>query len=289
MNSQNGYKIYPVTRELNTQEAFISILFFIFISVYISSFWGTAASYLPSPMDKWVYIYIPLVKKWWLNNIMIDQPYIFKMRILWYLVCFVMAFLIPVILIKSTGRKLTDYGLALPNKLGLRITALCVLVSIPFGLWIVIESPYEHKISLIYILSLLSKIPEHFVICGILIGLMVPGRILPEPMNFASPEGNRFNRFIRSLGLAETGFCGTNVNFLRWFGINMSMLVAILCSTFLYWSIHWSRANYVEVYTSLPGGVAIAYLTIRAHSIWPTVIAHWTLNLIPIGILQLFK
>jgi len=288
MNKDLKGNIYPVTRELDSREAVISFTFYLIIFIYVSSFWGTAASYLPSPLDRWVYLYLPVMKNWWLNNVLVSYPYIFKMRILWYLVCFIMAFLIPVMIIKITGRKIADYGIAMPNKLGLIITALSVLVSIPFGLWLVIESPYEHKVSVTYILSLLSKIPEHFAICGILIGVMVPGRVLPEPLQFSGIYGNRIQRLMRSLGLAQTGYSGTNVKFLRWLGINWSMFVAILCSSLLYWSIHWGRANYVEVYTSLPGGIAIAYLTIRTHSIWPTIIAHWTLNLVPIGILKIF-
>ena len=40
---------------------------------------------------------------------------------------------------------------------------------------------------------------------------------------------------------------------------------------------------------SFPGGVAVAYVTLRSHSIWPAILAHWTMNLIPLGLLALSR
>lgn len=276
-------------RELTPREALVSVLFFVLILIYITSFWGKAATYLPAPFDRWVYVYAKFFLEPWVKNVLEGYPLQYKLKMLWFLVCFFMAMLIPALLIKISKRNLSDYGLGLPNILGYRITIISILVSIPFGLWIYIASPVPYSLSIIYILSLLNKVPEHFVICGILIGLMLPGRKLPYPIKLAPIEGTLWYRLLRSFGLAQTDHTGSDVNIFKWFGINWSMLIAILLSGFIFWTIHWGRINPMEAYTSLPGGIAIAYLTIRTHSIWPTVIAHWTLNLVPLGILYLLK
>lgn len=197
--------------------------------------------------------------------------------------------LIPIIVILLSKRKLTDFGIGMLNKLGIRLTSIAILVSIPFGLWIQLESPYPHRLTTMYVLSLFNKIPEHFLILGILVALMLPNRRLPSPAYMAPVEGTRGQRILRWLGIGQPMTIDSDSRALAWFGLNWTSLFAITVSGFVFYLIHLGRANHIEVALSLPGGILVSYITFRTHSIWHAIPAHWTLNLVPMAIINYFK
>jgi len=151
---------------------------------------GGLAKLLPPPYNQWTFIYEPLIGPWWINNFFLDQPEYIRLEILWYILCFVSSLVIPIIFLVLIRRKLTDFGIGMLNKLGIRLTGIAIIVSIPFGLWIQITSPYPHRLTTMYVLSLFNKIPEHFLILGILVALMLPHRRLPYPAFLAQIEGS---------------------------------------------------------------------------------------------------
>lgn len=276
------------TKNRTPREWIISIKLYAVLLVYIAFFWARFARFLPAPYNQWTYLYEPFIAPWWTRNFFLDQPVDIRREILWYIICFVSSMLIPAVFFIFRGRNLTDFGIGMLNKLGIRLTGIAIAFSIPFGLWIQIASPYPHRLTWMYVLSLLNKVPEHFLICGILTATMLPLRRLPNPVYLAPIEGSRGKKILRWLGIAQPVTRDSDNSQLAWFGLNWTSLFAICASGLAFFMIHIGRLNPVEVALSLPGGILISYITFRTHSIWHAIPAHWTLNLVPIGILYLW-
>ncbi len=278
-----------ITKNRSPRKWATSILILVGITIYVAIFWAQLAKLLPPPYNQWTFIYEPLIGQWWIDNFFLNQPEYNRLTILWYILCFISSMGIPIIIIILRGRKLTDFGLGMLNKLGIRLTAIAIIVSIPFGLWIQLASPYPHRLSTMYILSLFNKIPEHFLILGILVALMLPNRRLPNPAFLAPIEGSTGKKILRWLGIAQPTTIDSDNRTLAWFGLNWTSLFAIVVSGLVFYMLHLGRANHVEVALSLPGGIVVAYITFRTHSIWHAIPAHWTLNLVPMAILHFYK
>lgn len=185
---------------------------------------------------------------------------------------------------------MSDVGLGLPNTIGWRIIILGIVVSVPFGILLMKSRNYgsgQNPLSPEFLMTLLSMIPEHFLVTGVCTALMLPGRRLPSYVRLEPVEGNFFKRGLRWFGLAQSSSNSAGNRILDWFGLNWFSLFAIVASGALFRMIHLGKGD-LELMLSFPGGVGIAYMTIRSHSIWPSVISHWSLNLIPMGFLLLF-
>ena len=186
MNSSHSSNIeIDITKNRSKRSWAISVAILISLTAYILIFWARLAKLLPEPYNSWTFIYEPFIGPWWINNFFLDLPVYTRLDILWYILCFISSMLIPIIVILISKRKLTDFGIGMLNRLGIRLTSIAILVSIPFGLWIQLESPYPHRLTTMYVLSLFNKIPEHFLILGILVALMLPNRRLPSPAYMA--------------------------------------------------------------------------------------------------------
>lgn len=278
-----------LTKNRSTRKWAVSILWLIGITAYVAIFWARLAKLLPAPYNQWTFIYEPLIGPWWINNFFLDLPEYTRLEILWYILCFISSMVIPIIIILIKKRKLTDFGLGMLNRLGIRLTVVAIIISIPFGLWIQLASPYPHRLTTMYALSLFNKIPEHFLILGILVALMLPLRRLPSPAYVAPIEGSALTKIFRWLGIAQPMTPDSDNRILAWFGLNWTLLFAMVASGLVFYMIHLGRANHVEVALSLPGGILVSYVTIRTHSIWHVIPAHWTLNLVPMAILHFYK
>jgi hypothetical protein len=276
------------TKNRTRRDWLISCILLIGIVAYIAVFWARLAELLPPPYNRWTFIYEPLIGEWWINNFFLDRSVYDRLDILWYIICFLSSLFIPAVFLTLLGRKLTDFGIGMLNTLGIRLTSIAIALSIPFGLWIQTSSPYRHELSGLYILSLLNKIPEHFLICGILTAFMLPLRRLPNPAYMAPIEGSKGKKALRWLGIAQPITRDSDNRVLAWFCLNWTSLFAIVVSGLAFFMIHIGRDNQVEMWLSLPGGITIAYITFRTHSIWHAIPAHWTLNLVPMGILYLW-
>jgi len=286
-DTESGY--IDITKNRTLREWGISFAFLIPLTIYIAIFWARLAKLLPPPYNEWTFIYEPLIAPWWINNFFLNQPEYIRLEILWYILCFVSSMVIPIIFLILRGRKLTDFGIGMLNRLGIRLTSIAIIVSIPFGLWIQLASPYPHRLTTMYVLSLFNKIPEHFLILGILTALMLSQRRLPNPAYMAPVEGSTGQKILRWLGIAQPATIDSDNSILAWFGLNWTSLFAISVSGLVFFMIHLGRANPVEVALSLPGGMLVAYITFRTHSIWHAIPAHWTLNLVPMAILHFYK
>lgn len=253
----------------------VTFLLLFIILVFIWSFWEVSA----------------FLKPWWVENILTSWNENNRIEALWLVVWTIMGMIIPSALLYSSGLKLSDVGMGMPNALGLRMIILGIVVSIPFGLLLSISKNNYSRENLLtpeYLMILLSMIPEHFLVTGVCTALMLPGRRLPSPVCLDPVEGDLITKGFRWFGLAQ-GSANTGGNrILEWFGLTWVSLFAIVASGAVFRMIHLGKDD-LELALSFPGGVAIAYMTIRTRSIWPSVISHWSLNLVPAGISLLFK
>ncbi len=119
----------------------------------------------------------------------------------------------------------------MPNALGRRMLAAGVILSIPIGLWLAMSIPQggaTTPVNLHYICSLTVMIPEHFLISGVLVALMLPERKLPHPMVIAPVTGGLTLRTLRWIGLAQPGDSTSAPRFLSWWGLGWDSLAAVL-------------------------------------------------------------
>ncbi len=244
--------------------------------VYICMFWGEAASFFPKPLSQWACFCRRTLRLWYHERLA-----------LWLAAQFCVGMVVPTVLLMLCGGGLAQVGFGWPNALGRRLIMVSIVLSIPFGVWLLnsfTQRPGRPIINLHYVCGLLVAVPEHFLICGIFLAVMLPGRALPDPAPMATVEGPFALRVLRWLGLAQPPPSENAGWILAWFGLTGSSLVAVLVSGTLFWMVHIGKGD-LEALLSLPGGVAVAYVTLRSRSIWPAVLGHWAMNLIPLGLL----
>ncbi len=258
----------------------VSAMLAVAVAAYVVTFWGNVPAYLPHWLAGWTRPVRMLQADWYHHRFML---------------CLVLEFaigLVPAAGLVAWWRSINAVGLGWPNVLGRRLIAVSVLVSVPFGFWLVRAAPTtshanwaEFRETLVL---MTLTIPEHALICGTLVGLMLPGRRLPEVVPVAAVTGSLPGRALRWLGLAQPSSPPGPSKALAWFGLTPESLLAIVCSGVVFWLAHFGKPNLTEVALSLPGGIAVAYMTLRSRSIWPALIAHCTMNLVPLGLLALF-
>ena len=163
---------------------------------------------------------------------------------------FVFGFLVPGVVLRLAGLRLADAGIGLPNLAGLRLGVFFAFLCVPVGFWMAARVPNPWGTPLFETLELLSMIPEHFMIFGITLALMLPARRLPRfgPISIAGPE-----------------------------------LFAILVAAALFLLVHLGNKPALEVLLATPIGLVFAYLTLVTGSIWPALAVHWALNLLPMA------
>jgi hypothetical protein len=262
----------------------ISLVIFFIGAVYVCTWWGRGV--------RWAQPWLPpLLSQYWIDLQRTVKRWQGDSFWRWLLTQFLVA-LVPVLLCMAFRRRPRDIGLGRFNVLGWWLIALSVLLSIPFGLLIIYTYPGASPLpnsfreAALTLGRITAIVPEHILVCGLFVALMLPGRRLPAKVPVASVQGPWGKRALRWLGLAQPVEGG---RVLPWFGLTGASFVAVVTSGILFWLAHLGKANIVEVSLSLPGGVAVAYVTLRCGSVWPAIIAHFTMNLIPGGIAMLFR
>lgn len=262
----------------------IAVLIFLLLAIYLTGFWGWGLSramrlgWFPHELGIWYRFCQTDLAPLWRGS---------SMR--WLVAQTILAMLVPAALMLPFRRYPTHVGIGLPNVLGYRLILISVVLSIPFGLWLLGTLP-EGSLDRMdyrrYAYNLAAMVPEHYLICGTAVALMLPGYRLPHPVPLAPVAGSRLVRVLRWMGLAQPA-AGSGSRPLAWMGLTGASLWAILASGTLFWLGHVGKEHGLEVLLSWPGGVAVSYVTLRSRSIWPAVIAHWTMNLIPLTLLFL--
>jgi hypothetical protein len=262
----------------------ISLLIFVIGVLYICTWWGSGAKFarpwLPQPLTDLAGFVRTHNSHWYYSHFGG-----------WLLFQFAIG-VVPVLSVMAFRRTPGDLGLGRFNVLGLRLILASVLISIPCGFLLIhtgaVPLPASFQVALRLLGQLLPVVPEHMCVCGVFVALMLPDRRLPQTIPIAGVQGPWSRRILRWLGLAQP-VDGKGGRVLPWFGLTTESLVAVVASGILFWLAHLGKRDIVEVSLSLPGGVAVAYVTLRSRSIWPAIIAHFTMNVIPVGMLAIFR
>jgi hypothetical protein len=179
---------------------------------------------------------------------------------------FLFGLIIPAIGVRVMGRPLGDFGITLPSVSSIRLGALFSLVCVPIGFWLAARVPDPWGDPLFVSLELFAMIPEHFLIFGVAMALMLPTRRLPHYRSLNSPDASSIER--RPIDSVRLG--GRN-------------LFAIVVGAALFQIVHLGSMPTLEILFATPIGLMFAYLTLRTGSIWPALAVHWLLNLLPMA------
>jgi len=269
----------------------ISLLLIVLGTIYITTFAGRILELLPPPFCHWSNISYKWLEPWWNEHVLVSSSREIQRIFMWLTVNWIAGFFIPAGLLLIFRRKLSDAGLGIPNIIGWRLVILSVLLSIPFGLLFLAADYVPRDVSKInfiqFICGLSIMIPEHFLICGTFTAILLPQRKLPYPVPVAPVEGHAIIRMLRWVGLAQPQYNNGPNRLLSWFGLTPISLFAISVSGIVFGMVHVGK-DPLELILSFPGGVAVAYVTLRSHSIWPAIFAHWTMNLVPMALILIF-
>ena len=243
------------------------VLVFVLIAMYVALFWGKAPMLLGEPIAAWSRLIKPSI-----DGLYPGRP------LAWLLVHTGVGLAAPLLVAAALRRAPHEWGLGRPNALGVRFAVLAMLISVPFGLWLTasVGMTAAHPLDLVWLCSMLVLVPEHFLICGATVALLRPDLRLAEPR---PPLACRSAPLIRMLHWLGFGRAPDDSG--SWLGLARGDAVAILASGLLFGLVHVGKGHALELALSFPGGVAIAYLTVRSRSIWPAVMAHWSLNIAP--------
>ena len=264
------------------KHALISALLFLIALVYVSAFWGEFAGLFGETISRWSHILDRHIAPAWREHCFTSLDPGRRSILLYLVTAVVFALIVPAIVLRLCGRSVWDVGLGLPNRAGRNMLLLAVVLSVPFGFFLQQSWPTFHTTGMLVFWTVTAHaamIPEHFLICGTVTAILLERRRLPREQPFSPVEGSPALRFLRRLGLAQQGR-----GILAWFGLNRTSLAAIVLSGFLFGAIHIGKDNPWEIFLSFPGGVTVAYMTLRSGSIWPAILAHWAMNLIPAAI-----
>lgn len=275
------------------RNAILSGLIFFGGIIYISSFWSGLPTLLPAPLNGFAFLHEKLIGAWWRAHIHVPGPAYRCDYLFWAANSLVIGLIIPFAALALAGRRLSDMGLGWPNRLGRRFTGAGVVLSIPFGLWFLAVSPQAiaevwKDFRYIGLCGGIAMIPEHFLICGVFVALLLPERKLPEDVPLTPADGSTIRRCLRWLGLAQSPQGTGRHAALAWFGLTPATLFAVLASGLLFLIAHVGEHG-LELALAMPGGAAVAYMTLRSRSIWPGLLAHYALNLVPLGLWLLLR
>jgi hypothetical protein len=262
----------------------------VFGVLYTTAFWGRAGEWLPGGLGRWCQLQRHVIDASWAGDVLGSMSKPARRQLLWAVGDAVIGIVVPAIVLAVIGRGMRDAGIGWPNRLGRRFVLVSVILSVPFGVWLLATMPRRialGELGVWYYVNLLRMIPEHFWICGAFVALLLPGRRLPV-VSAAPVEGGAVKRSLRWVGLAQPAEAGGGNRGLAWFGLDGWSLAAILASGVVFGLVHIGKPHGLEVGLSFPGGVVVAYMTLRARSIWPAIVAHWTMNLVPLVLMTLW-
>lgn len=219
--------------------------------LYVTAFWGQAARWLPSPFDQWHSLAYRAVGPWWHGGLGSAIGDAAAVAVYQLAEAVVLAGCVPSLIARRMGLSLRAAGVRAPGKPSIGLTAAGIAVSVAFGLYLARVVPDPWGGPLVEMAGLLTILPEHFLLFGVIGATLLGGG--------HDDAGMR----VRRLGIRE------------WFAIVATAAVFLL--------IHVGARHPAILWSSLPLGVVYAYTTVRTRSIWPAVLAHLGLNLVPIA------
>jgi hypothetical protein len=131
--------------------------------------------------------------------------------------------------------------------------------------------------------NVVTIISEHIWIEGAVLGLALPvGLIAASQRVMFGPRTGRLARF--GLGFVE----GEPRTLSTWLGVPPAAWPALVGQGVLFFLIHFSKDPF-EVATSLPGGVAVGWLSFRACSCFPAMFLHLVTGVVVVGTIALAR
>lgn len=204
-------------------------------------------------------------------------------RTVTYLV--IVAGVIPLIATWTLRRRLRDVGTRWPNRYGLRMIVIAIVLATPFLVWMV-NSPeiaktyvaeWKRNAPVVFLACYtFNMLTEHFLIQGVILGFChtsgrwptTDGSLIVSSIHFTQSPGIGV-RYLRWLGLAQPiDRTAATHPLTQWLGLPRGCLAAILTSALVFGLIHVGK-DVRECILSFPGGLAIAYIAYRTDS-WLT-------------------
>ncbi len=202
-------------------------------------------------------------------------------RAVTYLV--IVAGVIPLIATWTLRRRFCDVGTRWPNRYGLRMIVIAILLATPFLVWMV-NSPeiaksyvaeWKRNAPAVFLACYtFNMLTEHFLIQGVILGFCHTSGRWPTSVPTSITHGHSHSsnivvRFLGWLGLAQPIDRDSTTNPLaQWLGLPRGCFAAILTSALVFGLIHVGK-DVRECILSFPGGLAIAYIAYRTDS-WLT-------------------
>ncbi len=224
-----------------------------FLTLYVTGLWGQAGRLLPAPFNDWHGIPYRLLASWWHEHVLPQISHAEQLALYQIAEGYLLALVVPLLALRWLGISAADAGLGMPRALGLRTTVAGIVLTLPVGLWLAMATPAPWGTPLYEALELLTLPPEHFLVFGIFGVMLLPGRRL-----IWSPT---------SQGAAGAG------------------LFTLCAASTLFLLIHVGTPQPLALLASLPLGLVFAAMTFATGSIWPAVLAHLSLNLVPMAFL----
>lgn len=224
-----------------------------FCTLCATGLWGQAGRLLPAPLDDWYAVPYRAVGHRLVDLMPASLAHEEKLALYQLLEGYALAFLLPLLLLKSFELTPARAGLRLPARHGASVTVAGILLTLPVGFYLACTIADPWGTPLKEFMQFLSLLPEHFLIFGVIGALLLPGRVLAWPARESDQIG--------------------------------AALFAVAAITAIFFLIHIGAPNASEVVASLANGAIFALMTIITGSIWPAIVAHCTLNLVPMAVL----
>lgn len=225
------------------------LLVFALCVLYVTWFWGEAGRFMPAPFDGWYEVPYRVIAPWWHAHMPGFLRYAEQVALYQVVEAYILALALPLLALRSFGLSRAGTGLEWPARRGASVTLAGLVLTVPIGFGLAIATPHPWGTPLQEGFEFLTLVPEHFLIFGFFGALFLPARRLGWP----SPPAMK------------------------------PVLFAVVATTVIFGLVHVGSPHGIEVIASIALGLVFALMTIFSGSIWPAVIAHCLLNLLPMA------
>jgi membrane protease YdiL (CAAX protease family) len=224
-----------------------------FLAFYVIGLWGQAGLLLPAPFDDWHDVAYRSLAPWWHAHVLPVLTHDEQVALFQAVQAYLLAVLVPLSALHLLGISAVAAGLGRTRIFGLMATATGVALTLPVGFWLATVTLDPWGSPLQELLEFLVIPPEHFLIFGVSGVLLLPERDLAWP---------------EAIGGRAAG------------------VFTILALAIVFGLVHVGTPHQAELAASFLLGLLFAAMTVLTGSIWPAVIAHVMLNLVPMAVLS---
>lgn len=180
---------------------------------------------------------------------------------------YLLGFVLPYVVMRVAGFRPVALGLGRPAPGSAGLYVPWILVAAVLGMVLASNTRNPWGSAVYESMELAAMLPEHFLVFGVVRAVVLSGAWSGHDM-LADPA-LQAARPALDPGTADTQ--------------QRHVVMLMLASALFAW-IHIG-VPWFEFLFSVPAGLLFAVLTVRTGSIWPALAAHWTLNLVPMGLM----